>query len=282
MTDDFRGKVAVVTGAASGLGFGLAERLVDVGARVVLADVEEAALDAAVAELAGRGPVLAVPVDVSDPSSVEELRHRTEAAFGPAQLVFNNAGVGTTAPTDELPLSAWEWVVGVNLWGPIHGCRTFLPGMVERDEGHIVTTSSVTALRPFTVVPVVPYVAAKTGVVGLSGALHYDLRSQGSAVRVSVIPLGAVRTNIHSSHRNFLERFGEAPPTSGREALRPPPSGEDPRMHPRDAADQVLAGVREGRFWIWAGWYPEPPEQLFASPRLPPFDAGMDGAVDEP
>jgi NAD(P)-dependent dehydrogenase (short-subunit alcohol dehydrogenase family) len=276
MLDGVKGKVAVVTGGAGGLGLGLARRLVGAGAKVVIADVQRDALDGATAELEAHGDVVGVLADVSDASSVATLRDEAERTLGPVSLLFNNAGVGTLQPAHELPVSAWEWVLGVNLMGVVHGIAAFLPGMVERGEGHIVNTSSSAALRPYSVVPITPYVAAKNGVLGLSAALYYELQLAGSPVRVSVVPLGAVRTNLHDSQRNYLPRFGAPPPATVTFA---PPPGVDVRaehMSPDDAAAQILAGVTEGRFWIFAGWYGEiSPSDLLAE-RLPPLDARFD------
>src|SRR4029077_21095437 len=134
---DFSGKVAVVTGAASGIGYAIAERGVSERMKVVLADVEEDALELAADRLAQEGTVLAVPTDVSLAESVVELSRQAET-LGPVHLVCNNAGVSTTGPGAawEMPLSAWQWVLEVNLWGVINGIRAFLPAMVERDQGH--------------------------------------------------------------------------------------------------------------------------------------------------
>ena len=147
---DLSGKVAVVTGAASGIGLAIAERCLSERMSVVLADVEEDALELAADRLAARGKVLAVPTDVSVAESVEHLRDQAEA-FGPVYLLCNNAGVGGAGPGPawEKPISVWQWVLEVNLWGVIHGLRAFLPAMVERNEGHIVNTASVAGLVPF-------------------------------------------------------------------------------------------------------------------------------------
>jgi NAD(P)-dependent dehydrogenase (short-subunit alcohol dehydrogenase family) len=143
------GKVAVVTGAAGGIGLALAERFARSGMHVVLADVDEAALDAAAGTVAALGvETLAVPTDVSDEAAVQALAAAALERFGAAHVVCNNAGVATMADPWTGPLSSWEWVVGVNLWGVIHGVRAFLPILVEQGEGHIVNTASIAGLLP--------------------------------------------------------------------------------------------------------------------------------------
>jgi NAD(P)-dependent dehydrogenase (short-subunit alcohol dehydrogenase family) len=263
---DLRNRVAVVTGAAGGLGLGLAVRLVEAGAQVVMADIDETALEVAAERVARLGPAIGVRTDVSDVESVEALRLRTEEIFGPAQLVINNAGV-ITPPTsvEDLSLSSWEWVLGVNLWGPIHGCRTFLPGMLERGQGHLVNVSSGVVLRPRSMLA--PYLTSKHGVIGLSTAIYYDLEERAVPVQVSVVVLGGVETDLDlSSRRNFLDRFGDNPFTPSASEWKMPP-----RMDPLDAAAEVLDGIRSGSFWISAGSIPGTPQEWIDLPRQPPF-----------
>jgi NAD(P)-dependent dehydrogenase (short-subunit alcohol dehydrogenase family) len=269
---DLRGKVAVVTGGASGLGYGIAHALLGEGARVVLADLDEPALTSAGRQLAARGPLLAVRTDVASAGSVEALRAATERRFGPAQLVFNNAGVcNKMAPAAAIPLPVWEWVVSVNLWGVVHGVRTFLPGMLERGEGHLVNTSSGGGLSPRGFIA--PYTATKYAVVGLTSALYYELRELGSAVRVSALCPGLIRSNIERSLRGWPEQLGAIPEVerAGGDAglkgrvrpLRDPADGMDPLQ----AGAQVLEAVRAGRFWIFPNI--ASPEADFAQRRPP-------------
>ncbi len=145
---EFKDKVAVVTGAASGIGRSLAERCAEEGMKVVMADVEGPALAQAAKELSAPGvTLLAVPTDVSKASEVENLARRTLEAFGAVHLLFNNAGVGKVGIVWEVTLADWEWVMGVNLWGVIHGVRTFVPLMLAQDtEGHVVNTASMAGL----------------------------------------------------------------------------------------------------------------------------------------
>ena len=250
---DFSGKVAVVTGAASGIGYAIAERCVSERMKVVLADVEEDALELAADRLAQKGTVLAVPTDVSLAESVVELSRQAET-LGPVHLVCNNAGVSTTGPGAawEMPLSAWQWVLEVNLWGVINGIRAFLPAMVERDQGHIVNTASIAGLLPFPFAA--PYAASKHAVVGISTSIYHELAMRGSHVRVSVLCPGWIRTRIVEAERNWPDRLG-APPAgdTGQVAQMMEAMVRqfvDTGMDPAIVAEQVLDAVRTERFWV--------------------------------
>lgn len=250
---DLSGKVAVVTGAASGIGYALAEKWVSHGMKVVLADIEEDALEQAADKLAERGKVIAVPTDVSVAVSVDELRRQAEA-FGQVRVVFNNAGVaGVGASTAwDTPTPVWAWVLGVNLWGVINGIHAFVPGMMERDEGHIVNTASAAGLLPFPLAA--PYAASKHAVVGISLSMHQELATSGSNVHVSVLCPGMVRTRIADSTRNWLDRLGGLPETGNDDrsqmfdiTLRSLIEGG---IDPADVAQQVSNAVQENRFWV--------------------------------
>ena len=173
------GKVAVVTGAASGIGLALAERFARAGINVVMADVEQPALQAASEKIAGLGGrALAVPTDVSDEAAVNTLAAAAVDRFGAVHVVCNNAGVASLADPWFGPLSAWKWVLGVNLWGVIHGIRAFLPVMAAQAEGHIVNTASVAGLVP----GIGPsYDATKHAVVAISEDLYQAMT--GNAAR---------------------------------------------------------------------------------------------------
>ena len=250
---DWSGKVAVVTGAASGIGFAIAERCVGERMKVVLADVEDDALEIAADKLAQRGSVLAVHTDVSVAESVEELRRQAEA-FGPVHLVCNNAGVSTAGPGAawETPLSAWQWVLEVNLWGVIHGIRAFLPAMVERDQGHIVNTASIAGFLPFPFAA--PYAASKHAVVGISTSIFHELAIRGSHVHVSVLCPGWIRTRIVDAERNWPDRLGALPAADTNqlaEMMRAMLKQLiDTGMEPAMVAEQVLDAVRSDRFWV--------------------------------
>jgi NAD(P)-dependent dehydrogenase (short-subunit alcohol dehydrogenase family) len=250
---DLSGKVAVVTGAASGVGLAIAEKCVSERMKVVLADVEEDALELAADRLSQRGTVLAVPTDVAVAESVDELRRQAEA-FGPVHLLCNNAGVSSAGPGAawEKPLSAWQWVLEVNLWGVIHGIRAFLPAMVERDQGHIVNTASIAGLLPFPFAA--PYAASKHAVVGISASMSHELAMRGSNVHVSVLCPGWIRTKIVDSERNWPDRLGARPaPDTGQMAQMMEAMVRqlvDTGMDPAIVAEQVLDAVQSERFWV--------------------------------
>ena len=196
---EFADRVAVVTGAASGIGQAMAGRFAAAQMKVVLADVEAEALRATEHELKAQGAeALGVVTDVSKADQVENLAQRAVDAFGGVHIVCNNAGVGAGGLTWSHPLKDWEWVMGVNLWGVIHGVRTFVPIMLEQGtDGHIVNTASMAGLvsGPFMSI----YDVTKHGVVTLSESLHYELMMQAAPVKVSVLCPGFVLTNILDS-----------------------------------------------------------------------------------
>ena len=177
--ENLQGKVAVITGAASGIGKAVATRAAGEGMKVVLADIEENALKEAADELAAGGAeVIAAVTDVSDVASVRELRDRTLREFGAVHLVHNNAGVGTGGPIWDVPEEDWRWILGVNLWGVVHGIATFVPLFIQQGEGHVVNTASIAGL---TTAPFLgPYNATKQAVVAISETLYKDLEAAGS------------------------------------------------------------------------------------------------------
>jgi NAD(P)-dependent dehydrogenase (short-subunit alcohol dehydrogenase family) len=199
---DLRDRVAVVTGAASGIGRALVDRFAADGMRVVVADVEADALATTERELRADGAdVLAVRVDVSKADEVEALAARTIERFGKVHVVCNNAGVSVGGPMWEHTLADWQWVLGVNLWGVIHGIKSFVPRMIAQGEpAHVVNTASLAGLssNPFVGV----YNVTKHAVVTLSETLAQELAIMGAPVHVSVLCPGFVQTQIADSHRN--------------------------------------------------------------------------------
>jgi len=275
--DDIEGKVAVVTGAASGIGLALAGRFGRDGMRVVLADVERGPLDRAAEALGadiGADNVLAVPTDVRDEQAVDALAAATFERFGTAHVVCNNAGVGVGGLAWTVPADRWRWIVEVNLLGVAHGIRAFVPRMIEQGEGHVVNTASAAGL--LTGPAMGPYYATKHAVVALSEALHFDLQLTGAAVGVSVLCPEWVRTRIFDSERTRPDDVGEMPGWSGTSPdpeqvtvdAEPEADAEadadgagsplgdivqslvEGGIDPADVAGMVVDGIRTGRFWI--------------------------------
>jgi NAD(P)-dependent dehydrogenase (short-subunit alcohol dehydrogenase family) len=250
---EFKDKVAVVTGAASGIGRAIADCCVQHGMKVVLADVETEMLTKTEASMKAAGAtVLAVPTDVSQAGDVESLAHKTLDAFGAVHLLCNNAGVsGTAAPIWESTIADWEWVIGVNLWGVIHGMRVFVPIMLGQDtDCHIVNTASMAGLISYAGLGA--YKVTKHGVVTLSETLHHELAERGAKLKVSVLCPGVVNTRIMESARNrpgHPRRPERLDPASeaGWEALRQlVPLG----MPPAQVADAVFEALRGDQFYI--------------------------------
>jgi NAD(P)-dependent dehydrogenase (short-subunit alcohol dehydrogenase family) len=256
--DDFEGKVAVVTGGASGIGLALANRFARAGMRVVVADVERGALDEATEALAdefGADTVLGVTTDVRDEVAVDALAAATFERFDTVHVLCNNAGVGVGGLTWNVPADRWRWIVDVNLLGVANGIRSFVPRLIEQGEGHVVNTASAAGI--LTGPGMAPYFATKHAVVALSESLHFDLQLTGAPVGVSVLCPGWVRTRIADSERNrpgdVAEAAEPAEPVDGvdAEAIRALMEGlVDSGMDPDEVADQVADAVRTGRFWI--------------------------------
>lgn len=244
------GRVAVVTGAASGIGRAMAERWAREDMRVVLADIEETALAAAEKELRdGGAEVTSVVTDVSSASSVQALADAAVEKYGAVNLLCNNAGVGGGGLAHMLTEKDWAWVLGVNLWGVIRGQAAFLPILMEQDEAHVVNTASVAGLvsSPF----MSPYVASKFAVVGLSECLQKEMAMQGGKVGVSVLCPGFVSTQIADSDRNRpSDLVNEDEPVDEfgmREMLRQVIAAGIPTAQ---VADAVADAVKANRFYV--------------------------------
>ncbi len=246
---ELRGRVAVVTGAASGMGLAFARRFAAEGMKLALADVEGPALDAAAKELQQDGAeVLARRTDVSRWEEVEALAAETFERFGTAHVVCNNAGVVTAGNVEELTLDDWEWVLGVNLWGVIHGVKAFLPRLLEQDEGHILATSSTAGLIASPSIG--PYNVSKFGVVALMETVARDIQVRRANVGASVLCPGEVATRIADAERNrpsgSEHRSSEAEQGFYAAASEIVAKGLDPA----EVAALVVDAVRENRFWI--------------------------------
>jgi NAD(P)-dependent dehydrogenase (short-subunit alcohol dehydrogenase family) len=250
---EFKGKVAVITGAASGIGRGIAERCVGQGMKVVLADIDEANLIKAETELkTAGGTVLGVRTDVSKRSDVELLARRALEAFGQVHLLFNNAGVGAGGAPWEATWNDWEWVIGVNLWGVIHGVKVFTPLMLEQNtECHIINTSSAAGL--IVGGGSAPYAVAKHAVVALSESLYLALQQRNSLVKVSVLCPGLVRTDIANAERHRPAELCNEPVTmtperqAGLAALK---AVIDAGIPPLQVADVVFDAIKKEQFYI--------------------------------
>ncbi len=248
---DVNGKVAVVTGAASGMGLAMAETFADAGMKVVLADIEEAALKTATARIVDSGhEAIGVRTDVAQLAEIEALAAATLKQFGAVHVLCNNAGVGVGAPVGETSIADWKWTLDIDLWGPIYGVETFLPLIEDQGEGHINSTASMAGL--YAGASLGAYNVAKHGVVALMASLERDLRWRDSKVRASVLCPGPINTNIDDSERN-REPEDAAQHVSSEQGqkfwdflTRTLANG----MDPADVGPMVLDAITEEKFWI--------------------------------
>jgi NAD(P)-dependent dehydrogenase (short-subunit alcohol dehydrogenase family) len=232
---ELRDRVAVVTGAASGIGLGIATAFVAQGMRVVLADVDDVRLGRAVAAL-GTDAVEGVLCDVGDPSDVERLAEETLRRFGAVHIICNNAGIIRTGRCWEIPLADWNAVLRVNLLGVIHGIRTFVPRLLESgDAGHVVNVASMAAVLP--VPGIGPYNVAKHGVLALSETLKMDLAQVGAPIGVSVVMPGRVPS-----------RLGLAPEDPDQSTADPDEPGLLP---PSEVGRMVMEAVVDDRMYVF-------------------------------
>ncbi len=265
--ETFQGKVAVITGAASGIGRALAQHAVQEGMKVVLADIEEDALHATAAALEAQGAtVLRVRTNVAQAEEVTALAKRTLDTFGGVHLLFNNAGVAASGPLWTMSLQDWEWVLGVNLWGVVHGIRAFVPILLQQGiEAHIINTASIAGLVSTPGLGV--YNVTKHGVVTLSETLYQELQQSGAPVHVSVLCPGWVNTRIHEAGRNRPAALRNHPtattvdPTATDQAMR---EAIQHGMPAEEVAAQVFAAIRDRRFYILT----HPPFQKLVQRRM--------------
>ena len=264
--DDLHGKVAVITGGASGIGLATARLLADEGVRLVLADIEDGPLAAATGEL----DALGVRCDVSSLADVQRVADAAYERFGSVDIVFNNAGVAVGGPMVDMSHADWEWLVKVNLWGPIHGVEVFVPRMVAQGTGgHVLFTASFAGLVPN--VGLGPYCVTKYGVVAMAEVLQRELRA--ADIGVSVLCPMRVATNIGASERNRPAELG------GPEAMaRVVDQGEDNpdqagRVLPvEDVAADVVDAIKRNRLYI----VPHAESRGFVRRRFERIDAGYD------
>jgi NAD(P)-dependent dehydrogenase (short-subunit alcohol dehydrogenase family) len=256
----FAGKVAVITGAGSGLGREFALTAAGLGMKLVLADVQADALERVTDEVLAQGAeVLAMVCDVSKGAHVQELADAAIARFHAIHLVFNNAGVGSGGLIWENTEADWEWVLGVNLWGVIHGVRVFMHAMLEcarRDpgyEGHIVNTASMAGLLNAPAMGV--YNVSKHAVVSLSETLYHDLQLVQAPIGASVLCPYFVPTGISQSHRNRPEDLRpEARPTASQMAAQAltVKAVESGKVSASDVARITFDAIRDGQFYIYS------------------------------
>lgn len=276
---ELQGRVAVVTGAASGIGRAMASRFARAGMKLVLADIEEEPLVRARDALAEEGcSAIAVRTDVANADDVTALARRTYDTFGAAHVLCNNAGVGAGGLAWEISLGEWNWCMGVNFWGVVHGIRAFVPKMIAQGAGHIVNVASLAGLIDGP--GMAPYFASKHAVVSLSESLHHDLAiAANGRVRVSVVCPSWVKTSIAESARNRPAALAES---------RPPPSSAGAMMRdhvrvavengsaPEDVANQVHDAVVEGRFWVLTHPHRNPAVERrtagILTGKIPPFE----------
>ncbi|MGI9597715.1 MAG: SDR family NAD(P)-dependent oxidoreductase [Acidimicrobiales bacterium] len=248
---DLQGRVAVVTGGASGIGLGMARAFAGAGMKLVIGDLDKGALEQVQEELTVAGAdVVGRLCDVSQLSEIEALADLAVDSYGGVNVLCNNAGIGIPTATHKMKLDDWKWIIDVDLWGPIYGVNVFLPLIEERGEGHINATSSMAGLMAGQMMGA--YNVAKHGVVALMATLQRDLRGRNSPVTASVLCPGPINTNISRHSVEF--RPGQAKPkadgeTSGKVASSIQAILEK-GMDPDEVGRLVLEAIRSGEFWI--------------------------------
>jgi NAD(P)-dependent dehydrogenase (short-subunit alcohol dehydrogenase family) len=273
---EFVGKAAFVTGGASGIGLALGRAFAEAGCKVMLADIEKTALDAALASLSGSGrEIRGIVCDVADPASIDAAAQATFSAFGNVHILCNNAGVTARGGIDHMALDNWRWVLDVNLIGVVNGVRSFLPHMRAHGAGgHIVNTESeVGMINPAHGFH--PYPASKFAVVGISEGLAVEAKPFD--IGVSILCPGVVRTNIRESARNRPERYG---PTTLSDTANPLYArfAELVRMDPAEVARRVLSAIRDDELYVFT--HPETREAV--EERFQAILAAFDRAAAPP
>lgn len=257
--DPFRGRVAVVTGAASGIGRGLAGAFAARGARVVLADLDAAGLERAASELRSEGTdVLAVLTDVTKRESVFELAERTFEAFGTAHVVCNNAGVAAYGEMHTAPHDEWRFVMDVNFWGVVHGIEAFVPRLVDQGDGHVVNTASMAGLVGMSVLGI--YAASKFAVVGLSESLRRELSGRGVGVSVLCPMIVATAINQNAARLRPEALKSQVPEALTRPVAQTAPSFQGGVIEVDEVARRVLRAVERNDLYVLT--HPEQEEIL--------------------
>ena len=272
--DELQGKTAFVTGGASGIGFALCRAFAQSGMKVMLADIEIAAMDRAVGSLRDFGRnVRGIQCDVADPDSVERAARAAFEAFGKVHILCNNAGVAAGGGIDHISLDNWRWVIDVNLMGVVYAIKNFLPHMLAHGEGgHIVNTASMAGM--INGMGFSPYAASKYAVVSMSEGLALQLQPRG--IGVSVLCPHFVRTAIGDSGRNRPGRYGKArplDPASGAAALVAELARRiEAGLDPAEVAARVLAAIRNDELYIFT----HPKMREMVENRFAAIQAAMD------
>jgi len=248
---NFKDKVAVITGGASGIGLGMARAFADRGMKLVLADLDEKALDAATAEFAAADVQVASTLcDVSKHEQVQALADLAVERFGGVNVLCNNAGIGIPTATHNMKLSDWKWIIDVDLWGPIYGIEVFLPLIEAQGEGHINSTSSMAGM--IAARRMGAYNVAKHGVIALMASLERELRARKSPITSSVLCPGPINTNI-SFHSVQFRPGGAKPKADGKKSgdmAKEIQAALEAGMQPDEVGKLVLNAIEHDKFWV--------------------------------
>ncbi|MDA1074801.1 MAG: SDR family NAD(P)-dependent oxidoreductase [Proteobacteria bacterium] len=256
---EFKDRVAVITGGASGIGLGMAHSFAKRGMKLVIADLDAQALEKVVAEFEGAGvPVVGQLTDVSQLDQVQALADRAIDAFGQVNVLCNNAGVGIPTSARNMKLKDWKWIIDVDLWGPIYGINVFLPLIEQSGEGHVNSTSSMAGLIAAQMMGA--YNVAKHGVVALMASTERELRAKESPITASVLCPGPINTNISTHSLQFRPGHVQAP-AGGKKFGKMGSNIQaalEQGMDPDEVGEMVADAIRDDRFWIlthprWAG-----------------------------
>jgi len=255
------GKVAFITGGASGAGFGMAMAFAKAGMKVVVADIRQDSLDRAMAHFRNNPDVHPIRLDVTDRVAFAQAADETERVFGKVHLVCNNAGINLFVPIEDVTYNDWDWIMGVNFGGVVNGITTFVPRIRKHGEGgHIVNTASMAAFLPSSAA--VTYTAAKFGVRGLTEALRYSLYPYN--IGVSVFCPGLINSAIYESEKTRPASLASENIAKNQQMMDRLPDVHKMGMSPEEVGEKVLAGIRRNRLYIFShGEFKEELQDLF-------------------